>query len=455
MSSLLALLLSATPASALERLAVDVSRQVVGARLEPPVGLYVAGAAPLRAPFASLLAAQLASARLAPVVIEAREGGEAERLGRSLGTRSLLRLSVLAEGTTLAVRGDGLSTWVNFWSGRTPTRAGPALVVAAAAEVDAESRLLLGRSGPGLDPPLPIRPRLALSTLVALDGLPLAVAAGDLDGDGQSEIFCLVGETVVVYTSLGRRIATFDLSTGPPAAEPAREPFGALAFLALPARVVAWSARRAKVETLEWQRGALRQTAQSETLTLAGLTLRHEAGFNRFTVDVSWGDPSTPFRLPLGLHAVSARGPVTLLLAPDGRAAVARGAAPTGWLVGVGTGSTLFDPDGDGAPDVLVSSATTTGNTDELRLLSLAAFEALQVRGGQSGSSGAAAAGAAVLDASSAAELSALWESPAKGRVMTATAADLDGDGREEALLGAWFSDGKGALLVLAAAELP
>ena len=73
---------------------------------------------------------------------------------------------------------------------------------------------------------------------------------------------------------------------------------------------------------------------------------------------------------------------MALGVSPTGTAAIARGQAPTTQLTGVGSGSTLADLDADGAPEVIATSARTTGDTDEVRVLSLGAFESAQARGG-------------------------------------------------------------------------
>jgi len=134
-SLLAALLIAAVPSttgSSLERLADDVTRVVAAAGFDGPIGVYVEGApAPISRATASLVISALAQKQLGPVAVTARDATDAERLAREQGLRSLVRLTLALESPKLVVRGDALSTWVNFWSGTTPTRTGPAAAIAS------------------------------------------------------------------------------------------------------------------------------------------------------------------------------------------------------------------------------------------------------------------------------------------------------------------------------------
>jgi hypothetical protein len=407
--------------STLERLASEVSALVAAKGFEPPMGVYVEGApAPLERAWASLLAARLAAARLAPVVVDARDPSEAERLARERGARSLVRLTLALSDTRLTARGDALSTWVNFWSGAAPSRSGPALAIACAAEADAQALTLGGR------PPKPASGAplgLSVTPLARLTSVPSALTLADLDGDQRAEVLVLASEEVQALDATGRLLWRAEL-TQPPAAHPCREPFGAIRFLE--GRVSAWSARRAKPELFSPEGKSL---GAGEAIQVDGFTLKPEPGVNRFQSAVTW--VGRPLTLPAGPQAVSVWGTVALLVFPDGSASLSRGAAPTTRLTGVGSGSAVADFDADGTPEVLVTSARTGGLVDEARVLALAQVEALAARAGL------------------VAEGTALWQQPIAGRAVVAAGGDLDRDGADEVVLGVWHPDGTGELLVV------
>ena len=217
---LAALLLSATPAPAIESLADQLREAVVAARPEPPVAVAVQGtSAALADAVGTVLAARLSGAGVPALVLAA--GPDAAARARGQGARTLVTLEVRVDGE-LAVAGELRSVWRNFWAGRTPVETGPAHLVSAAAPVDAATRLLAAAGSPG--------------TGLALDPAPLArfgartaaLASGDLDGAGRPELAVLVGEEVVVLDPAGQLLARAGLGDLPPAPVPVREPFGTL-----------------------------------------------------------------------------------------------------------------------------------------------------------------------------------------------------------------------------------
>ncbi|MCC6332564.1 MAG: VCBS repeat-containing protein [Myxococcales bacterium] len=405
----------------LDRLATEVSAAVSAKGFEPPLGVYVEGSpAPLQRAWGSLLASRLAAARLAPVVIDAKDATDAERLARERGVRSLVRLTLGLADTRLTVRGDALSTWVNFWSGAAPTRSGPALAIAAAAEADAQALALADR------PPQPVAGAplaLSVTTLARLPQGAAALTLGDLDGDKRAEVLVLSGEQVLAIDALGRVTWRAELSQ-PPAARPCREAFGVAALHG--GKVVAWSAKRERPEVFS---PTGRPLGPGDGLVQDGVSLKPDPGFNRFQSAVTWA--GKPLTFPAPPQAVSVFGAVALVVFPDGTASLARGVTPTARLNGVGSGSALADFDADGTPEVLVTSARTGGAVDEARVLSLSEAEALAARSGL------------------VAEGSALWQQPLAGRAVVAAGGDLDGDGADEVVLGTWMSDGTGELVVI------
>lgn len=405
---------------ALERLAGDVTSAVAAKGFEAPMGVYVEGApAPLERTFASVLAARLATARLAPVVVDAKDATEAERLARERGVRSLVRLTLGLSDARLTVRGDALSTWVNVWSGSTPTRSGPAMALTASAEVDAQVLALADRPVPAVGAPL----ALSLATLARLPKGPAALTVADLDGDKRAEIVVLAGEQVLVFDGTGKPGWRTELS-GPLAARPCRDAFGALSFTS--GKLSAWSGRREKPELFSATGKSL---GAGDAVTVDTLTLRPDPGFNRFQPALTWA--GKPVLFPGPPQAVSVYGALALVVFPDGTASLPRGVAPTAKLGGVGSGSALADLDADGTPELVVTSARTSGNVDEVRVLSLAEAEALAGRGGL------------VVEAAP------LWQQPIAGRAVVAASGDLDGDGSDEVVLGTWAADGTGELVVV------
>ena len=78
-----------------------------------------------------------------------------------------------------------------------------------------------------------------------------------------------------------------------------------------------------------------------------------------------------------------------------------------------------------------MTSARTTGEVDEVRVVALGAFEAAQARNG------------------AASEMTAAWQRKLDGRAVVAASGDLDGDGADEVVLATWRRDGSSELLVL------
>jgi hypothetical protein len=440
-AALLLLALTASAASppptpdapSIERLAQVLAEDVRALKPEPPVAMHLSGASPeLRRAVGTVLASKLAGAGLGPLVVDAASPEAAERLAREQGARSLLRLTLAVEAGELRARGDALGTWVNFWSGRTPTRAPqPAAALVRAVEADAGALALAAVAPP--QPPAPptttgLRPlRLLGAVLARLERPPAALAAGDLDGDGKDEVAALTETSVSVFAADGRLLAHRELE-GAPSLTPTREPFGAMAVLSGPPRLALWSARFAQGEVLALDagRGQLRPVGGLDAAPL-GSTERgvFTPGQTTFTLEVRLADGRT-LPVPAPFTSASLASPRLLFVHADGSASLypRATAAPTR-LTGLGAGSALGDLDGDGTPELLTTSPQLQPAPDALRIYALTPDGAPT-------------------------EHEPLWQGPlAPGRALSVVTADLDGDKRREVVVGLWRPDGTGELFLL------
>lgn len=380
---MLALLLAAAPFDAT---ATEVSKRVAEAGFAAPVGVYVEGSpAPASRALASLVMAGLSEAHLAPVPVTADNADAAELTARERRLSSLVRLTVAIEGAKLVVRGDALSTHVNFWSGSLPVREGPALALFSAAEADDATLAMLGQ------PTAPKELRLLRFSFAKLSAWPAAVAVTETD------VSALVGDELLVWTLDGKLKSRTELS-GARSTHPTREPFGWISGSR------AWSSKR-----------------EPQPLTWAELTLTPRAGFASFEPTFTWSNKSITW--PEGIVQFSANGPATLFITPSGRAAISRGYTSSTFVTGVGSGSALADLDGDGVPEVLATHFKTSAG-DEARVMTLKDFEAAQARN------------------QSLAEVPTLWRDKLAGRAVVAAG------GRECVVLGLWKDDGSGELVM-------
>ncbi|MBK7863001.1 MAG: VCBS repeat-containing protein [Archangiaceae bacterium] len=413
--------------AALDELAFRIVEQAEGARPEAPVGVYVEGGPPVLArAFASAVSAQLAARRRGPSVLEASSAAEAEALARTRDVRTLLRLTVQLDGQKLLARGDAVHTWVNFWSGASSGRGEAWAALAGSVDADAQALAL----GAAPSPPAPSGPlKLALTSFARLASLPAALAFGDLDGDGKGELAVLLDEGVSVFDADGHLKWKSELRDLPAAASPSREPYGALAVLPGPPRLLLASSRKARQAVLVARGQRLELSATDAPLPVDGALVRPLAGMNVLERQVVLGGKA--LELPAPPTALSVRGATALLVYPDGTAMLLDGAVPATHFSGAGAASTLADLDADGSPELLLSSTRYAVDGDPLVVLSLAQAQQLQARAG------------------STADAQPLWQGATpRGRAIVALGADLDGDKAEEVVLGIWLPDGTGELLV-------
>lgn len=414
---LLLWLSAAAPAQArpaVESLGAKVAASLAAQRVEGPYSLAVSAPHPA---LAQALAA--AVARHASVLDEA-----------SPDVRAKVTLQVSLQGQQLLARGQVASTWVNFWSGASARPLPPEALPELAQEADAAAiALASGQSSPQL--PQPPRPPLALkvSPLAQLPQVPAALACRDVDGDGRAELAVLGTDAVFLLGSDGKLLARHE-ARGPPAKQPAREPFGAVTLTAKPTRIAWFDGRRAQGQTVELDRGALKLVAAGEAaVNLEGLSVRQAPGLNSFAAEVKLAERPLPLPAPLqsvassrGARLLQLASGALLLLRPDGALAP---------LASSGAAAALADFDGDGSPEVLTSAREPFPRLEVLAVHGLRELEAAATEPGPA---------------------AALWTAAlARGRALVAAGCDLDADGKEEAVVGAWLEDGTGELSVVGA----
>src|SRR5262249_23260965 len=238
--------------SALSQLAGRLARQMLDASPEGAIGLNARADSPeLARSFVTLLVSEVSKAKLAAIAISAASPESAEDVARERGAGSLARVYLSLEGGQLVGRGDLIGTWVNFWSGNSPTRPPhPAAVLQASVTADAQVLALASSSAEGVS-----RPKAELNllgaTLAALPLAPAAIAAGDLDGDGKDEIVALTNDELIVFSAEGRVLARLEHRSLPASPTPCREPFGAVAIYGGSRRIAYLSANRARGQLLE------------------------------------------------------------------------------------------------------------------------------------------------------------------------------------------------------------
>jgi hypothetical protein len=431
MAALALLLLLAAPAepAGLAALADGVAAQL-GAPAEGRRGLALdlaAEPAALAGPLGTALAASLGRAGWA-VSLLAAPGGEPA--ARAAGADWLLTLSAGAGagGRELVAVGQAVPLWGSFFlQARPGVRAAPPRVVSARAAADAAAQLLLR---PARRPDLS---RLALRRLARLPYPVVALAAGDA-GEAGPSIVAVAPDAVRLLDASGAELASRPLD--PAGRGPVRLPFATAVVGGLGGgRIGVGVAGAPGGEVLARRNGRLERRAALPMAPLAS----GEAGtlFGAFAPGkaaladlLALGvDPAARPRSPGDLAAVAAAprgGPVAFAaLRPDGRLELlGPGLAPAGLVDGVGAGFALADLDGDGEAEVVASLAAPAG-PDRLRVLRLAAPAA----GGREGRAASTA-----------------WESePIDGALLAGAAADLTGDGVDDALLAAAVTGAGGA----------
>jgi len=262
--------------------------------------------------------------------------------------------------------------------------------------------------------------------LTRAHGWPAALVVADVDGDKKGELVALIDDVVFTWSADGKLKHRVELSVAP-STHPTREPFGLITYGA--GKLQVWSSRREKAELFSWTKDGFKSLGPSDGVTLYTIALTPRPGFASFAPQLQWAGKSLTWPEPL--QSLSSFGPMVLAVGPTGNAAIARGVAPSTLLAGLGAGTTLADLDGDGTPEVIATGPRTTFDGDELKVMSLGAFESAQARNGN------------------ATETTPLWVRKVEGRVLCGGAGDLDGDGVDEVVFGSWLADGSSEFTVV------
>ena len=442
MAPLLALLLAATapaaPPSALDALADGVAAQVgqpAGGRRGLALELAAEPAA-LAGPLGAALAAALGRAGWAVTPLapagDAAAPSRGEAAARAAGADWLLTLTAGAtarpDAAELVAIGEAVPLWDSFFlQARPGVRAAPPRPVSARAPADAAVGLLLR---PARRPDLA---RLALRRLARLPYRTVALAAGDA-GEAGPSLLVVSPDAVRLLDAGGTELASRPLD--PAALRPVRRPLATAVVGELGGGRLGLAVAGAPGGEVLARRGArldrvgalpLAPLATGEAGTLFGRFAEGRAALQDL---LALGvDPRARARSAGELAAVAAAprgGPVAFAaLRPDGRLDLLDASlAAAGRADGVGAGFALADLDGDGAAE-LVASLATPAAPDRLRVLPLA-------------TGGAAPAGDRPRPI-------AFESAPLAGLVLCGAAADLTGDGLDDALLAADASGPEGA----------
>ncbi|HSN92274.1 MAG TPA: VCBS repeat-containing protein [Anaeromyxobacteraceae bacterium] len=325
-------------------------------------------------------------------------------------------------GGEIALVGELVPTWSSFFLQRRPgIRPAAPRVVQARVPADPET-MLLAR---------PISERgLAVRPLARLPGRVLALAAGD-PGDGRSAVLAVSGEEATLLSAAGEVLARRSLERS--ARAPVRDPAATAAVGDFGGGRLAWAvagAPRAEVASLRGGRLEIVASLPAAPLCAGGAGALFGAfapgtGVLRDVLSPH-ADPREPprsERLLFAVTAAPAAGPVAFAaLGTDHVLAVmAPDLSPVGPPIpGVGAGFALADLDGDGAPEV-VASAAEADLPDRIRVLVPRASTSL------------------------------VFESaPVEGAILAGAAADLTGDGIDDAILAA-VREGSTELLLVTA----
>jgi hypothetical protein len=364
-----------------ERLAAAVFSQAQSLKAEGPLGVFVKGSSPaLDRAFATALIAKLSKANLAGVPIDGVDFSTAEAVARKIGTRSLIRLELSLRGSELSARGDLISTWVNFWSGRIPTRAPqPAGTLEARVPVDAVALALAESKGAANMPSPPVR--LAVQRIATVPTMVAALAVGDINGDAVPEIVALTENALIAFDISGRMLGQMSAPKEVASAPRSREPFGSLVILERPARIAyAWvNSARSAVIAFDAPTASFREIETLREAPVANwggelLSATILPGHNAFGPMLSLkGQPLLELKRPVQGCSTWTDGSNDWVLVAfsDGSGAVyphGLKSPPAYQLSGLGAGVTLVNLNGGPAPQIASTAPQYNPPQDELRI---------------------------------------------------------------------------------------
>ncbi|HEU4383811.1 MAG TPA: VCBS repeat-containing protein [Anaeromyxobacteraceae bacterium] len=385
------------------------------------------GAEALAAPLGTAVSEALSRRGFAVAPLGGGRLAEPEAAARAMGADRLLRLqAALSAGRReLSLLAEVIPTRQSFFLQRLPeVRPGPSRLLSLTLPADAAVLALARGAPPRGRGPLPVAVRL----LARFEEPVLALAAGD-PGGGPS-LLLVTPSALVLLGRDGREL----LRRPHPAAplSPLRRPAAAAAVGDFGAgRVAVRLAGAPSGEVLAFVGGALRAVASLAPAPLWASDSGRVFGafvpgkptladqFTRLADAAARPRSAREFAAFAGapragavaFAAVTGEG-VALLLGPD--------LAPVGRLEGVGAGLALADLDGDGEPE-LVASDAAAGIEDRVRVLRLPSGQAVH-------------------------ESASL-----PGSILAGAAADLTGDGRDDAVLCASLPDGTSELWLVTA----
>ncbi len=389
------------------------------------------GAEALVGPLETAICAALGRLGFATVPLRELQLVDAVASARALGADRLLRVAagIALDRSELSVTAEDLTTRPSFFLQHAPqVRPAGGRVWSLTLPAD-PATLALARTSP--------RSRLratavALLPLFQVNGRVLALAAGDPAGDGSTAIAVVTPLAVSLHGPDGALLARSALEP----TDRVRHPAATVAIGDFPGgRVALQLAGGGPGEVLSFRDGVMRPAATLAAAPLAAVGRQRVFGTflpARATfADVLAGSPelgaqprssgrelvafaAAPHPGRIAFAALYADG----ALQPLGAGLTTAGAP----LAGVGAGFALADLDGDGEPELVASSAEP-GPSDRLRVFRLAP-------GG--------------------AEL--VFESkPVAGSILGGAAADLTGDGRDDAVLASVLPSGQSQVWLVSA----